>query len=119
MLGVQVTSTEAEDLDLVMLRDLFGYSPNDKFEITRPGKVALTGKLVWLERVAKENYTGPHLFHNLMSHIRKSPDDFPPDPATCKRRELEGLPALLLPRPHQSGVVGISCLGPSLCSKMQ
>ena len=54
-----VTSTEAGGLDLVMLRDLFGYSPNDKFEITRPGKVVLTGELVWLERVAKENYTGP------------------------------------------------------------
>ena len=42
-LDLGVTSTEADGLDLVMFRGLFGYSPNNKFEITRPGNVVLTG----------------------------------------------------------------------------
>ena len=35
-----------------------------------------------------------------MSHIRKSPDDFPPDPATRKKRELEVLPVVAPPPPR-------------------
>jgi SpoVK/Ycf46/Vps4 family AAA+-type ATPase len=39
VLVLGISSAEAEDLDPVMLRDLFGFSRKDRFELTRPGKV--------------------------------------------------------------------------------
>lgn len=67
--------------DPAMLRDLFGYSLKNQYELTRPDE---------LER--KE------FFQQIIGMIRKSPKEFP-DPAQRKRRKLIDLPVAPTPPP--------------------
>ncbi|KAI9882865.1 MAG: hypothetical protein M1823_005384 [Watsoniomyces obsoletus] len=68
-----IIESESAELDPKMLRDLFGFSKKNQYELVRPDKAA------------RKAY-----FATVAEHIRKRPTDFP-DPANRKKRKLEHL----------------------------
>jgi len=69
-----VSEVPVEELDKALVKDLFGYSKRDRFELERP------------DEGARFSY-----FDKVISHIRKSPRDFPQDPTNRKKRKLPEL----------------------------
>ncbi|KAI9674575.1 MAG: hypothetical protein M1829_003657 [Trizodia sp. TS-e1964] len=67
------TQPPLESPDLAMIKDLFGFSKKNIFEVTRP------------DRESRYAYFG-----NVVSFIRKSPEEFP-DPSNRKKRKIEKL----------------------------
>lgn len=84
ILFLGVTEQEVKDLPYQMLMDFFGYSRKDRFELGKPNKNA------------RFQYFG-----NVVSHIRKAPIDFPPDPNNRKKRVLEVLEKVAPPPPRE------------------
>lgn len=82
LLGYMELENEEQKPDGAMLRDLFGYSMKNQFELTRPGE---------LER--------QEFFDQIIGMIRKSPKEFP-DPSQRKRRKLVDLPVAPTPPPE-------------------
>ena len=83
LLGILERGLDDEDKDVSqhnhtfetrMLRDLFGYSKQNQFELVRP-----------------DNHARLEYFSALIDYIRKSPKEFP-EPANRKRRKLAELP---------------------------
>ncbi|KAF1814902.1 AAA-domain-containing protein [Eremomyces bilateralis CBS 781.70] len=74
---------ERAQLNPDMLRDLFGYSLRNQFELERPGLQA------------RREY-----FDQLMSYVRKRPSEFP-DPENRKKRKLEELSVVQAPERPQ------------------
>ncbi|KAI9849680.1 MAG: hypothetical protein M1837_002806 [Sclerophora amabilis] len=72
---------EVEQVDKGMLKDLFGFSQKNQYELTRPDKPS------------RRAYFG-----NITGYIRKAPSDFP-DPDNRKRRKLEELEVAPPPSP--------------------
>ncbi|KAK3943046.1 hypothetical protein QBC46DRAFT_308201 [Diplogelasinospora grovesii] len=70
-------------LPVEMLRDLFGFSKKNRTVIGRP---------------TRENRA--QYFDNIVTHLRKSPSDFP-DPTDRRKRVLENLPVAPPPAPRQ------------------
>lgn len=66
------------------LTALFGYSRNDRFELDRPDE---TARFLYFEKV--------------ISHILKSPADFPKDPTARAKRQLPELERVPPPPPRQ------------------
>ena len=69
-----ITETRAEDLDPELLRDLFGYSRRDRFELHKPHDSA--------------RYK---FFQSAMDNIKRSPREFPQDATNRKKRKLPEL----------------------------
>ncbi|KAI5856965.1 putative AAA family ATPase [Tricharina praecox] len=69
-----ISEVPVDKLDPDLTRDLFGYSKRDRFELERPDEGA---RFLYFDKV--------------MSHIRKSPRDFPQDPTNRKKRKLPEL----------------------------
>jgi len=69
-----ISEVPVDELDEDLTRDLFGYSRRDRFELERPDEGA---RFLYFDKV--------------ISHIRKSPRDFPQDPTNRKKRKLPEL----------------------------
>lgn len=74
LLGVLELSSEEEKPDPNMMRDLFGYSSKNCYQLDRPNELA------------RREYFTP-----LMRYVEQSPREFP-DPSNRKKRVLEELP---------------------------
>jgi hypothetical protein len=81
LLGYMELLNEAHKPDPEMLRDLFGYSLKNQYELLRPGE--------------EERH---EFFQQIIGMVRKSPKEFP-DPAQRKRRKLIDLPVAPTPPP--------------------
>ena len=75
------SETIPEELDLGVLKELFGFSKKNRAVVDRPNR---------------ENRI--EFFGNIITHLRKSPSEFP-DPADRKKRVLEDLPVAPPPPP--------------------
>jgi len=69
-----ISERPIKELDDDLTRDLFGYSRRDRFELERP------------DEDSRRKY-----FDKVMSHLKKSPQDFPQDPKNRKKRKLPEL----------------------------
>lgn len=72
VLGTMEQQDEDDKPDPAMLKDLFGYSAKNQYELKRPDETART-----------------EYFENVIAYIRKSPKDFPE--TTRKKRRFEEL----------------------------
>ncbi|KAI9798091.1 MAG: hypothetical protein M1833_004988 [Piccolia ochrophora] len=81
VLVLGVLESEPQEIDRSMLRDLFGFSKKNQYELTRPNR---SSRYEYFERAA--------------GYIRKAPEDFP-NPAVRKRRKLEHLEVAPPPPP--------------------
>ncbi|KAL1843802.1 hypothetical protein VTJ49DRAFT_7512 [Mycothermus thermophilus] len=72
-----------EDLDDGILKELFGFSKKNRAVVERPDKACRL-----------------EFFENIISHLKKAPNEFP-DPANRKKRVLEDLPVAPPPPPRQ------------------
>jgi len=81
LLGYMELASRDPKPDPDMLRDLFGYSLKNQYELDRPNEA---------ER--------HEFFQQIISMVRKSPKEFP-DPAQRKRRKLVDLPVAPTPPP--------------------
>ena len=81
LLGYMELQNEAHKPDPDMLRDLFGYSLKNQYELSRPDE--------------DERH---EFFQQIIGMVRKSPKEFP-DPAQRKRRKLIDLPVAPTPPP--------------------
>jgi hypothetical protein len=81
LLGYMELQNEAHKPHPEMMRDLFGYSLKNQYELSRPDE---------LER--------HEFFQQIIGMVRKSPKEFP-DPAQRKRRKLVDLPVAPTPLP--------------------
>jgi hypothetical protein len=66
-----IAEVPIEDLEERLVRDFFGFSKRDRFELSRPDEHS---RFLYFEKV--------------MSHIRKSPRDFPQDLSNRKKKKL-------------------------------
>ncbi|KAF3915206.1 hypothetical protein ABW20_dc0107638 [Dactylellina cionopaga] len=76
-----MTSAEIEDVDAIIIRDLFGYSRKGRIGILRP------------DEAQRDQF-----FQRVISFIRKSPKEFP-DPTMRPKRKIETLPLAPPPPP--------------------
>ena len=81
LLGYMELSSADQKPNSAMLRDLFGYSLNNQYSLSRPGVP---------ER--------QEFFDQIISMVKKSPNEFP-DPTKRKRRKLVELPVAPTPPP--------------------
>jgi hypothetical protein len=81
LLGYMELSSEDQKPNPAMLRDLFGYSLSNQYDLIRPSAA---------ER--------QEFFDQIIGMVRKSPKEFP-DPTQRKRRKLAELPVAPTPRP--------------------
>ncbi|KAH0538761.1 hypothetical protein FGG08_004649 [Glutinoglossum americanum] len=78
-----VLESDPDLIDRAMLKDLFGFSKGNQYELDRPRKESRR-----------------EFFKNVVSYIRKSPNEFP-HPGARKMRKLEILPVAPAPPPRQ------------------
>ncbi len=87
-----------------ILREVFGFSRKNRTGIERPSRVRFSCSHIWylLEPVADYLVQEGRMeyFSAVISHIRKSPSDFP-DPSNRKKRILEELPVAPAPPPKE------------------
>jgi hypothetical protein len=81
LLGYMELQNEAHKPNPEMLRDLFGYSLKNQYELSRP-----------------DEHERHEFFEQIIGMVRKSPKEFP-DPAQRKRRKLVDLPVAPTPPP--------------------
>ncbi|KAI9798336.1 MAG: hypothetical protein M1825_005385 [Sarcosagium campestre] len=81
VLLLAVLENEPDEMEKTMLRDLFGYSRRNQFELERP------------TAARRREY-----FETATNYIRKAPSDFP-DPTNRKRRKIEELEVAPPPPP--------------------
>lgn len=81
LLGYMELETKDQKPDPAMLRDLFGYSTKNQYDLDRPNEPE------------REEY-----FQQIIDMIHKAPKDFP-DPSQRKRRKLDDLPVAPTPPP--------------------
>lgn len=81
LLGYMELQNEDHRPDPAMLRDLFGYSLKNQYDLTRPSAI---------ER--------GEFFNQIIDMVRKTPNEFP-DPTKRKRRKLIDLPVAPTPPP--------------------
>lgn len=90
-------------LDTQLLRDFFTYARKDRFELSKPDKVCnpCIFIIIWHYINGNMQEQRSRYFNGVISHIRKSPTDFPPDPANRKKRVLEELERVVPPPPRE------------------
>lgn len=74
VLGIMEQAGEHDEPNKSMMRDLFGYSAGNTYELKRP------------DQLARQNYFAP-----VLDYIKQSPLEFP-DPDNRKKREIPKLP---------------------------
>ncbi|KAB8297131.1 hypothetical protein EYC80_002515 [Monilinia laxa] len=82
VLVLGITDVNPDEVDPQMLRDIFGFSRKNRFTINRP------------TRELREEF-----FQNIISYVRKAPNEFP-DPVNRKKRKLETLELAPPPPPR-------------------
>ncbi|KAL2155991.1 hypothetical protein VTH82DRAFT_735 [Thermothelomyces myriococcoides] len=89
-----------EQLAPEILKELFGFSKKNRAVVERPERVrykTILGVADQGSHILQENRL--EFFENIISHLKKSPTDFP-DPANRKKRVLEDLPVAPPPPPR-------------------
>lgn len=100
ILLLATTEMEVNEMDKMLVRDLFGYSRRNRAEIARPDAVStIVLGLFYAQKLTVSQDKRMAYFGNVVSYIRKSPSDFP-DPHTRKKRVLEELPVAPPPPPR-------------------
>lgn len=92
-----ILECEVEHVDGHMVKDLFGYSRKNQFDIQRPERVSLHGRDSYAESFAKPIQESRHeYFDAIIDYVNASPADFP-EPADRKKRQFE----ILIPVPPE------------------
>lgn len=93
LLGILESQEAPYDVEQQMIRDLFGFSSKNTFEISKPDKVSdisfffhqlQSQLLMFLQRMRHEYFVA------VIEYLNKSPADFP-EPVNRKKRKIEAL----------------------------